>query len=114
MVRTRSDEKRGDIIRVAAESFQELGYERTSMLTIAERIGGQADALHYFPQRKTCFGRCSTSTWATWRTRRWTSSRQRKTCARAWRERGNLPRAPARPAGISNMRIVAPSRPRPA
>ena len=46
MVRTRSDEKRRQIIRVAAETFQELGYERTSMLTIAERMRGSKQTLY--------------------------------------------------------------------
>ena len=46
MVRTRSDAKRRDIIRVAAETFQELGYERTSMLTIAERMRGSKQTLY--------------------------------------------------------------------
>jgi AcrR family transcriptional regulator len=46
MVRTKSDEKRREIIRVAAETFQELGYERTSMLTIAERMRGSKQTLY--------------------------------------------------------------------
>lgn len=46
MVRTRSDAKRRDIIRVAAETFQELGFERTSMLTIAERMRGSKQTLY--------------------------------------------------------------------
>src|SRR4030095_3649629 len=53
MVRTRSDEKRREIIRVAAEAFQELGYERTSMLTIAERMSGSKQTLYnYFPSKE--------------------------------------------------------------
>src|SRR5688572_22428562 len=53
MVRTRSDEKRREIIRVAAEAFQELGYERTSMLTIAERMRGSKQTLYnYFPSKE--------------------------------------------------------------
>ena len=53
MVRTRSDEKRREIIRVAAETFQELGYERTSMLTIAERMRGSKQTLYnYFPSKE--------------------------------------------------------------
>ena len=53
MVRTKSDEKRREIIRVAAESFQELGYERTSMLTIAERMRGSKQTLYnYFPSKE--------------------------------------------------------------
>jgi AcrR family transcriptional regulator len=46
VVRTRSDEKRREIIRVAAQTFQELGYERTSMLTIAERLRGSKQTLY--------------------------------------------------------------------
>jgi AcrR family transcriptional regulator len=46
MVRTRSDEKRREILRVAAETFEELGYERTSMLTIAERMRGSKQTLY--------------------------------------------------------------------
>lgn len=48
MVRTRSDEKRREIIRVAAETFQELGFERTSMLTIAERMRGSKQTLYNY------------------------------------------------------------------
>lgn len=53
MVRTKSDEKRREIIRVAAESFQELGFERTSMLTIAERMRGSKQTLYnYFSSKE--------------------------------------------------------------
>jgi AcrR family transcriptional regulator len=53
VVRTRSDEKRREIIRVAAAAFQELGYERTSMLTIAERMSGSKQTLYnYFPSKE--------------------------------------------------------------
>jgi AcrR family transcriptional regulator len=53
MVRTRSDEKRREIIRVAAQAFQELGYERTSMLTIAERMSGSKQTLYnYFGSKE--------------------------------------------------------------
>ena len=53
MVRTKSDEKRREIIRVAAETFQELGYERTSMLTIAERMRGSKQTLYnYFGSKE--------------------------------------------------------------
>ena len=52
MVRTRSDEKRRQIIRVAAETFQELGYERTSMLTIAERMRGSKQTVYNYFRSK--------------------------------------------------------------
>ena len=53
MVRTRSDEKRREIVRVASETFQDLGYERTSMLTIAERMRGSKQTLYnYLPSKE--------------------------------------------------------------
>ena len=53
MVRTKSDDKRREIIRVAAQAFQDLGYERTSMLTIAERMSGSKQTLYnYFPSKE--------------------------------------------------------------
>ena len=53
MVRTKSDEKRRQIIRVASETFQELGFERTSMLTIAERMRGSKQTLYnYFGSKE--------------------------------------------------------------
>ena len=53
MVRTKSDEKRREIIRVAAATFEELGYDRTSMLTIAERMRGSKQTLYnYFASKE--------------------------------------------------------------
>lgn len=53
MARTKSDEKRREIVRVATLAFQELGYERTSMLTIAERLRGSKQTLYnYFPSKE--------------------------------------------------------------
>ena len=53
MVRTKSDDKRREIIRVAAMAFQELGYDRTSMLTIAERMRGSKQTLYnYFSSKE--------------------------------------------------------------
>lgn len=52
-MRTRSEEKRREIVRVAAQAFEELGYERTSMLTIAERFKGSKQTLYnYFPSKE--------------------------------------------------------------
>ena len=52
-MRTRSEEKRRHIIRVAAEAFEELGFERTSMLTIAERMRGSKQTLYnYFASKE--------------------------------------------------------------
>jgi len=52
VVRTKSDEKRREIIRVAADTFQELGFERSSMLTIAERMRGSKQTLYNYFQSK--------------------------------------------------------------
>lgn len=53
MARTKSEDKRRQIIRVAAQAFEELGYERTSMLTIAERMSGSKQTLYnYFPSKE--------------------------------------------------------------
>ena len=52
-MRTRSEEKRREIVRVAAQAFEELGYERTSMLTIAERLRGSKQTLYnYFGSKE--------------------------------------------------------------
>src|SRR4029453_6597065 len=57
MVRTKSDEKRREIIRVAAATFEELGYDRTSMLTIAERMRGSKQTLYnYFGSKEELLG----------------------------------------------------------
>lgn len=48
-MRVRSDEKKQEIIRMAAELFEELGYERASMSAIAARVGGSKATLYgYF------------------------------------------------------------------
>jgi AcrR family transcriptional regulator len=52
-MRTKSDEKKRQIVRVAAKAFEELGYERTSMLAIAERMRGSKQTLYnYFPSKE--------------------------------------------------------------
>jgi hypothetical protein len=45
-MRVRTEKKRQEIIRIAAELFDELGYERTSMSTIASRVGGSKTTLY--------------------------------------------------------------------
>jgi AcrR family transcriptional regulator len=52
MARTKSEQKRLDIIRVAAELFEELGYERTSMNLVAERLGGSKQTLYNYFRSK--------------------------------------------------------------
>jgi AcrR family transcriptional regulator len=52
-MRVRTEEKRQDIIRIAAKLFEELGYERTSMSMIASRVGGSKATLYaYFPSKE--------------------------------------------------------------
>lgn len=52
-MRVRSEEKRQEIVRVAARLFEELGYERTSMSLIASRVGGSKTTLYgYFASKE--------------------------------------------------------------
>lgn len=52
-MRVRSEEKRREIVRIATELFEELGYERTSMSAIAARVGGSKATLYgYFPSKE--------------------------------------------------------------
>jgi AcrR family transcriptional regulator len=52
-MRVRSEEKRQEIVRLAAELFEELGYERTSMSAIAARVGGSKATLYgYFASKE--------------------------------------------------------------
>jgi len=47
--RVRTEEKRAEIVRIASEAFDELGYDRCSMATISERLGGSKATLYgYF------------------------------------------------------------------
>ena len=79
MVRTRSDEKRREIIRVAADAFEELGYERTSMLTIAERMSGSKQTLYnYFPSKEDLLRAVLDFDVARSPTRQWTNSSARR------------------------------------
>jgi AcrR family transcriptional regulator len=45
-MRVRTEEKKLEIIRVAAKLFQELGYERTSMSMISSQVGGSKATLY--------------------------------------------------------------------
>lgn len=52
-MRVRTEVKRREIIRIAAELFDELGYERTSMSAIASRVGGSKATLYgYFASKE--------------------------------------------------------------
>jgi len=52
-MRARSEEKKLEIIQIAAELFDDLGYERTSMSAIAARVGGSKATLYgYFTSKE--------------------------------------------------------------
>jgi AcrR family transcriptional regulator len=51
-MRVRTEEKRQEIIRIAAELFDDLGYERTSMSAIAAKVGGSKATLYGYFQSK--------------------------------------------------------------
>src|SRR4029453_11140406 len=52
-MRVRTEVKRQHILRIAAELFNELGYERTSMSAIAARVGGSKATLYgYFASKE--------------------------------------------------------------
>ena len=52
-MRVRTEEKRHEILRIAAELFEQLGYERTSMSAIAARVGGSKATLYgYFASKE--------------------------------------------------------------
>ena len=53
MARVRTDEKRNEIVQVAAELFQKHGYDRCSMAALSERLGGSKATLYgYFPTKE--------------------------------------------------------------
>jgi len=55
-MRTKSEEKREAILRVAAEVFRETGFERASMSEICARVGGSKATLYnYFPSKEELF-----------------------------------------------------------
>ena len=52
MARVRTDEKRSEIIRLAADMFEEEGFDRCSMALLSERLGGSKATLYgYFPSK---------------------------------------------------------------
>jgi len=51
-MRVRTEKKRQEIIQMAAELFDRLGYERTTMSAIAERLGGSKATLYNYFQSK--------------------------------------------------------------
>ena len=53
MARVRTEEKRSEIVQIASELFDELGYDRCSMATISDRLGGSKATLYgYFSSKE--------------------------------------------------------------
>ena len=117
MVRTRSDDKRREIVRVAARAFQELGFERTSMLTIAERLrGGERDALQLFRlEGRIASGGARLRRRGGRRPVAQSNSVPQKACARvlAHRSAKSIWRASSRPLASRTFETSRPSRPSP-
>ena len=56
MARQKSETRRAAIIKASADAFLELGYEKTSMSLIAERLGGSTATLYsYFKSKEELF-----------------------------------------------------------
>ena len=55
-MRSKTDERRQRILKVASEAFQELGYEKCSMSEVAARVGGSKATLYnYFVSKEELF-----------------------------------------------------------
>jgi AcrR family transcriptional regulator len=55
-MKTKTETKRQEILKAAAEVFQEVGFERASMSDIRARIGGSKATLYnYFPSKEKLF-----------------------------------------------------------
>jgi AcrR family transcriptional regulator len=53
VARIRTEEKRDEIVRIAAELFEKHGYDRCSMAALSERLGGSKATLYgYFPSKE--------------------------------------------------------------
>jgi AcrR family transcriptional regulator len=53
VARVRTEEKRDEIVRIAAELFEKHGYDRCSMAALSERLGGSKATLYgYFPSKE--------------------------------------------------------------
>ena len=53
MARVRTEEKRSEIVRIAAELFEKHGFDRCSMAALSERLGGSKATLYgYFPSKE--------------------------------------------------------------
>ena len=51
-MRVRTDERRQEIVKVAAELFEQYGFDRTSMSMISDRLGGSKATLYGYFQSK--------------------------------------------------------------
>jgi len=52
-MRVRTEDKRREIIEIAAQAFEELGYDRASMSLISQRVGGSKATLYgYFHSKE--------------------------------------------------------------
>lgn len=52
-MRVRTEDKRREIIEIAAQAFEEMGYDRTSMSLISQRVGGSKATLYgYFKSKE--------------------------------------------------------------
>ena len=55
-MRVRTEEKRNEIIRIAAQLFEEQGFDQTSMSLISEKVGGSKATLYgYFRSKEDLF-----------------------------------------------------------
>lgn len=58
-MRVRTEDKRQEIIEIAAQLFEEQGYERTSMSLISQRLGGSKATLYgYFKSKEELLLAC--------------------------------------------------------
>ena len=56
MARVRTEEKRQEIVQVAAQLFEQFGFDRTSMSMISDRLGGSKATLYgYFKSKDELF-----------------------------------------------------------
>ncbi len=55
-MRVRTDDRRNAILEAATDIFRKVGYERASMATIADRVGGSKTTIYgYFPSKEELF-----------------------------------------------------------
>jgi AcrR family transcriptional regulator len=58
-MRVRTQDKRNEIVEIAARAFEELGYDRTSMSLISQRVGGSKATLYgYFKSKEELLFAC--------------------------------------------------------